>query len=106
MAAFTLHVSREDGSLSRLGLIVPRRIGNAVTRNRVKRVLREVFRRSRRHICPGTALVIRVAPPIANLPYSAIDRQFREAVRRAGILESQPPAAERSPAPPRTMGRS
>jgi len=33
-----------ESGCSRLGLIVSRKVGNAVVRNRVKRVIREVFR--------------------------------------------------------------
>jgi ribonuclease P protein component len=43
---------------SRLGLVVTRKIGNAVTRNRIKRVCRECFRTSRSLVPPGIDLVI------------------------------------------------
>ena len=38
---------------SRLGLIVGRRQGNAVRRNRIRRILREAFRLSRQHLPVG-----------------------------------------------------
>jgi ribonuclease P protein component len=41
-AAFLL--AKEPGSGSRLGLTVPRAIGGAVDRNRIKRRLRDIFR--------------------------------------------------------------
>lgn len=51
---------RAEGERSRLGLSVGRRIGNAVERNRVKRVLREVFRREAATL--STALDIIIIP--------------------------------------------
>ena len=38
---------------SRLGLIVGRKHGNAVRRNRIRRILREAFRLSRQHLPVG-----------------------------------------------------
>jgi ribonuclease P protein component len=40
-----VHYRPNGRELSRLGLVVSRRVGDAVVRNRVKRLLREVFRR-------------------------------------------------------------
>ncbi|MFH1530934.1 MAG: ribonuclease P protein component [Pseudomonadota bacterium] len=42
----------------RLGITVTRKVGNAVFRNRAKRVTREVFRRTREELPPGTDVVI------------------------------------------------
>lgn len=50
---------REDPrGAARLGLTVSRRAGNAVARNRAKRVLREAFRATRELWPPGTDLVV------------------------------------------------
>jgi ribonuclease P protein component len=43
--AFTIIASPGEGEHARLGCAVSRRIGRAVTRNRVRRLLKEVFRR-------------------------------------------------------------
>ncbi len=43
--------------LRRMGLSVSKRIGNAVVRNRVKRVLREVFRHHKQEFLPGIDMI-------------------------------------------------
>lgn len=44
--------------IQRLGITVSRRVGGAVVRNRVKRLVREVFRRHRDGIPRGDSVVI------------------------------------------------
>jgi len=44
---------------ARLGLSVSKRVGNAVTRNRWKRLIREAFRLSREELPPGLDLIVR-----------------------------------------------
>ena len=51
----------EDGE-PRLGLSVPRAVGNAVTRNRIKRQLREVWRGLLHDVAPGHDYVLIVRP--------------------------------------------
>ena len=62
----SLHVLRTRLASSRLGLAVPRAVGNAVVRNRLKRRLRELFRirfRTSLDENPGPCdLVIRARP--------------------------------------------
>jgi ribonuclease P protein component len=46
------------GGRPRLGVTVSRRVGNAVVRNRVKRRIREWFRREREHLPAGAEVVV------------------------------------------------
>jgi ribonuclease P protein component len=47
-----------QGNRSRLGIIVTRRFGNAVIRNRMKRILREFFRSRQNAIIPAQDILI------------------------------------------------
>jgi ribonuclease P protein component len=59
--------AREDASDEpRLGLAVPRRVGSAVVRNRVKRRLREVWRSRLESIPAGCDYVLVVRPGFAE----------------------------------------
>ena len=50
---------RNGTEVTRLGLSVSRKVGNAVVRNRWKRQIREAFRKQRVDLPPGLDLVVR-----------------------------------------------
>jgi len=56
------------GSAPRLGVTVSRKVGNAVVRNRIKRLIREFFRHNRRLLGQPCDLNIIARPCTANLP--------------------------------------
>jgi ribonuclease P protein component len=59
--------AREDGDDEpRLGLAVPKSVGNAVVRNRVKRQLRETWRELAGSARPGHDYVLVARPPLAE----------------------------------------
>ena len=67
----------------RLGLTVSRRVGNAVERNRVKRRVREWFRRSRGALAAGWDLVVIAKPGAAELELREISENFDRALSGA-----------------------
>ena len=64
----------------RLGMGVSRKVGNAVTRNRIKRRLREAFRFGARDVPCGYDVVISVRPH-DPLPLSSYQRLWAKAIQ-------------------------
>src|SRR5687768_16052627 len=55
-----------DGASPQVGLVVGKAVGNAVTRNQVKRRLRHVARERLGSLPGGAVLVVRALPPAAD----------------------------------------
>lgn len=70
--------------ISRMGLSVSRRVGNAVTRNRLKRRLRENLRRVK--VKAGWDLVLVARPVAGTSSYSQIGNSVASLLSRAGII--------------------
>jgi ribonuclease P protein component len=67
----------------RLGISVPKRTGNAAVRNRLRRRVRELFRRQREILgTTGMDLVVNVRPAAAQASFAALADEYRQCIRR------------------------
>jgi ribonuclease P protein component len=78
---FILHVLPTSEPHSRLGLAVSRRIGTAVARNRVKRRVREFFRRHKALLDPPCDVVVVARRGAAEASSAVYTQQFLTLLR-------------------------
>ena len=90
-----LYAPSRGGSGSRLGLTVSRKVGPSVLRNRVKRVLREVFRLRRPTLQHGWDVVVIARPEAAALTGPQLRERFLGAMDYLDRLSS--PGRRRGP---------
>jgi ribonuclease P protein component len=73
---------------TRLGVVVGGKLGNAVIRSRVKRLLREAFRLHQCELAQPVDLVLVARASIVGKPFVGVEKDFLEAMRRAGLLKA------------------
>jgi ribonuclease P protein component len=75
-----------DLGLSRYGFSVTKKVGKAVQRNRLKRLLREIMRQQ--PLRPGWDIVFIVRPVAVNADYHALETAVGDLLARARLLGS------------------
>ena len=81
---FSVHVFPNEFGTPRLGLSVSRRVGNAVTRNTVRRRLREVFHSVLPEIPGDLDLVVSARPAAAEATLRELSEEFVRSLRNLG----------------------
>jgi ribonuclease P protein component len=76
----TLFVLANNLPVTRLGVAATRKLGDAVHRNRAKRLVREVFRRNK--TLPGFDVVVVPRPELLDAEFSSLEADYRTALRR------------------------
>ena len=79
----TLVVAPNQAGRTRLGIVASRKVGDAVIRNRAKRLIREVFRLQ--DDVPGRSVDVVVIPrrEFFDADFAALERDLRSVLRRS-----------------------
>jgi len=72
-----------DREVSRVGFVVARAVGPAVTRNRVKRRLRHLMRARVDGLPASSLLVVRALPAAAGASYRDLEAELDRCLQRA-----------------------
>lgn len=83
-------VKRNGRAYSRVGLTISSKVGNAVVRVRLRRLLRECFRKRRAYWPPGLDVVLVVRSSAKEATFTEVSRAFDGVTRK---LQRQFPAA-------------
>jgi ribonuclease P protein component len=81
---FVVIIRPNNRGETRLGITVSGKVGNAVVRNRVKRLLRECFRRFRSQIIPSQDVLVIAKEGAARLSFAEVESELKKsAMNRA-----------------------
>jgi ribonuclease P protein component len=83
---FVVYVLKKENQPNfRIGLSVSKKIGKAVTRNRVKRYIRQVFQELKEQIQTGYDFVIIARMPVAEMDYYQVKKSLIHVLKRAKV---------------------
>src|SRR5436190_20952292 len=73
---------------TRLGIVTSGKIGNAVVRNRARRLLRETFRVHQHDLAQPVDLVLIARSSIVEKDFAGVEKDFLTTLRKAGLLKT------------------
>ena len=77
----------EKKYLNRLGIAVSKKIGNAVTRNRAKRIIRAAYRAVEGEINTGFLIVISARSDIVGIKAQDVENELRHAMSKLDMYK-------------------
>ena len=81
-----MYVMKNSLPVSRLGVSVSRKVGNAVIRNRVKRLIKEQLRLNKKKIVPGYDLVVVVRVGAVDATFFQLGQSLFNLLKRHRLM--------------------
>lgn len=73
--------------INRFGFSISKKIGNAVVRNRIKRILKEICRLNNNHMKQGYDIVIIARNPAKNQSYQGLEKSLINLLKKINVFE-------------------
>ena len=84
-----LYFLKKDSDMTRAGISISRRIGSAVVRNRIKRLIRESFRKNEARIKAGYDLVFIARQAARGKSFHGVEKAFIDVLSKAELLKEE-----------------
>ncbi|AIG28926.1 ribonuclease P protein component [Brevibacillus sp. 7WMA2] len=86
---FVIYTLENQGQATfRIGISASKKIGNAVTRNKVKRLLKEAIAAIEDRIKPHLDIIVIVRPGVEEMPLASIQGSLMHALKRAKAIKA------------------
>lgn len=76
-------------NVNRIGLTVTPKLGKAVVRNRIKRLLREAYRLNEDKICQSYDFILVARSKIVGAKCQKVEKELLKAINQLGLLKEQ-----------------
>ena len=86
---FVISLAVNDLPHNRYGFITAKQLGNAVVRNRVRRLFRESVRLLHPSLTPGFDVAVIARSPVVGESLLAVQKGMAETLRRAGMIDDE-----------------
>ena len=77
---------KSDSDINYLGLTATKKIGNAVCRNRAKRIMREAYRLCEAQIAAGYSIVLVARTNTPNVSMNTVKQELIRALKKADMV--------------------
>ncbi len=85
---FVIYVKKQhDVEQFKLGISVSKKIGNAVVRNRMKRLIKEIVRHHADHIISQVQIIIIVRKPAVGLDYNDVQKSIVHLLKKNNLFK-------------------
>lgn len=84
-AVLVLYIYKNRKNINRIGISVSKKVGKSVTRNRIKRLIKESYRLNRNELNIGYDLVFIARNAANGRNYNEIDEAVKNLFKKAGL---------------------
>ncbi len=82
-----IYIIKNRLPINKLGIVVNKKVGNAVVRNRVRRLIKENYRLKENQISKGYDIIFVSRVRAKDATYNEVDKAMKHLLKKAGLID-------------------